>query len=519
MNDLRVVTERLGGSPLAALGIAADPRGTGWFGVAPAGAAAWAARARDVGARFAGHDWLAALRPALGPAGPATDRLEGVARAGGVVVTTGQQPGLAGGPLYTLHKALTARALAAAIEDACGIPAAPLFWAATDDADIDEARRAAVAGPDGVEWLEGPVHGAEGDAMGVRTLGDVVAAVEAVVRAAGRAPDPVLVRALRESHVADATVGGAFVALLRELLGPLGIPVLDAFHPALRTAASPHLRRALERGEAVAASLRARDASLAAAGHEPQVREVPGLSLVFAIDGGHKRRIPLADAPRRAREASPDGLAANVLLRPLLESLLVPTVAYAAGPGETSYFAQVGAVASAMEAPAPLAVPRWSGTIVEPHVARMMATRGIALGELEDPHAAEAMRARTLVDPKVLAAFARLRACLDEELAAIAAAATPEVPARSVEGTRLQLHGRADRLERRFLAAARRNDTELVRIMRVVRGALRPGGLRQERALAWWPFVARHGEALVRQLAEATGAHAGRLIAGTRDQA
>lgn len=519
VNDLRVVTERLGGSALAALAITADPRGAAWFAPAPSGADGWRRRANEVAARFAGRDWLAAIAPALGPPSAATARIEAVARAGGVLVTTGQQPGLAGGPLYTLHKALTAQAMAAAIERATGIPAAPLFWAATDDADIDEARRIAIAGPDGVHWLEGPALGAEGDVVWVRPLGDVLAAVDAVVRAAGSAPEQVLVRALRESHVADATVGGAYLALLRGFLGPLGIPVLDAFHPALRTAASPHLRRALERAEAIAAALRERDRDLVAAGFEPQVREVPGRSLVFSIDGGRKERIALHEATGAARQAPADGLAANVLLRPLLESLLVPTVAYAAGPGEVAYFAQVGAVAGALGVSQPLAVPRWSGTIIEPHVARMMATRGITLPELADPHAAEALRARTLVDPTVLAAFDRIRRAVDQELAIVAAGATREVPARSVEGTRLLLHGRADRLERRFLAAAKRTDTELVRIMTVVRGALRPGGLRQERALAWWPFVARHGEAVLAQLREATASHAARLVAGNRNQA
>ena len=519
MNDLRVVTERLGGSPLAALAIEADPRAAAWFEPRPSGVAGWRARAGTVAARFAGRDWLAAIAPALGPAGPATDRLEAVARAGGVLVTTGQQPGLAGGPLYTLHKALTAKALAAVIERETGVPAAPLFWAATDDADVDETRRIAIAGAEGVQWLEGPALGADGAAVQTRSLGDVLAAVESIVRAAGAAPDPTLVRALRNAYVADATIGGAYLALLRAVLGALEIPVLDAFHPALRLAASPHLRLALERGAAIAESVKARDHALVTAGFEPQVREVPGLSLVFRLTDGVKTRVPLADAARVAREAPPDGLSANVLLRPIIESLLLPTVGYAAGPGEVAYYAQAGAVAATLGAPVPLALPRWSGTIVEPHVARMMSGRGIRLEELADEHSAEAMRARTLIDPQVLAAFGRLRESIDESLAVVDAGAAPTVPRRSVEGTRLRLHARLDRLERRLVVAAKHGDTELVRVMRVVRAALRPGGARQERTLAWWPAVARHGDALLQRLLAAATVHAEHLVSGVRDPA
>ena len=54
-------------------------------------------------------------------------------------MTTGQQPGLFGGPIYTWSKALSALALANGLEQATGVPVAPVFWAATYDADFAEA--------------------------------------------------------------------------------------------------------------------------------------------------------------------------------------------------------------------------------------------------------------------------------------------------------------------------------------------------------------------------------------------
>ena len=66
---------------------------------------------------------------------------------GALVVTTGQQPGLFTGPLYTIHKALSAAALARRLEAEWQRPVVPVFWLAGDDHDFAEASRAA--------WLDG----------------------------------------------------------------------------------------------------------------------------------------------------------------------------------------------------------------------------------------------------------------------------------------------------------------------------------------------------------------------------
>src|SRR5688500_9310611 len=92
---LEVRTEPLGGSPLsraAQLGVApAD-----WFPPTPASLDEWRVRIESVRRQFAAGAWLQLLAPAIDAHGLAAERLATVATGAGVVVTTGQQPGLFG---------------------------------------------------------------------------------------------------------------------------------------------------------------------------------------------------------------------------------------------------------------------------------------------------------------------------------------------------------------------------------------------------------------------------------------
>src|SRR6202044_2549857 len=92
-------------------------------------------------------DRRAALVAALRATNGETAALDLLARPGTVAVVTGQQVGLFSGPAYTIYKALTAVRLAAQLSEQ-GIPAAPMFWLATEDHDVAEVNHAFVFGPD-----------------------------------------------------------------------------------------------------------------------------------------------------------------------------------------------------------------------------------------------------------------------------------------------------------------------------------------------------------------------------------
>jgi bacillithiol synthase len=479
----------------------------GWLVPRPHGAAAWRARGDEVRRRFAaselGRAWLSTLEPALQP----TERLRAVAAAGGIVITTGQQPGLFGGPLYTLYKALTALELADAMEAACGIPTAPVFWAATDDADLAEGSTTWVARHGGLDSFHLALAGP--------TLADAAlqpAVDEALARfvgALGSAPYQAAVEALRATYTATATAGTAYVGLLRRVLGPLGISVLDASHAAVRTAAEPLLRRALAEAKGVAAALRARTESIESAGLTPQVADVADLSLVFSYGSGQKQRVPIG-----GEAAGP--LSPNVLLRPIAESVILPTVAYVAGPGELAYFAQVTAVADALGVPAPLGVPRWSGLVIEPRIAELLERRRLTVDDLRaDPHGAETHYAQAAMPEALRASLDALRDAVSRCLHTVRVAADGlALPPASVDTTQGSIDHRIERLERRVRAAIKRRDGAVMAEFATLRAALHPLGEPQERVLSFIAMLAREGPALLDGVRAGARRHGTALIHG-----
>ena len=205
---------------------------------------------RDVAASVS-PDWLEALRDAIAPTGARGERGSNGARAArGSSSRRASSPGLFGGPLMSLVKAISARALADVLQQTLGVPVAPLFWAATDDADFDEAAVVSVALDGGARELRLQQHAPAGTPMARVPIGDDVHALaERLREAAGSAPHASYLDERARRPIAPArTVGDAYVMLLRQILEPLEIAVLDASHASVARAAAPlMLQRAGER--------------------------------------------------------------------------------------------------------------------------------------------------------------------------------------------------------------------------------------------------------------------------------
>ena len=211
-----------------------------------------------------------------------------------------------------------------------------------------------------------------------------------------------------------------------------------------------------------------------------------------------------ADLERIARE-EPGRLSPNVLLRPVIESALVPTVGYIAGPGELRYLALAEALYQPLGVPKQIAVPRWSGVLVEPRVTRSLEKFGATVAELFDGGAEVERRVlHGLVPPDFDPAFAEAQQTIEaayDRIVAVAKAIDPTLEKPATSSRSGALTGLGD-LEKRLLQAQKRRQGEVMTQLDRARTAIRPGGSPQERVIGLPALAGRYGFGFLDQLAD-----------------
>jgi bacillithiol synthase len=465
----------------------------------------------------------AGLEAAFVPSSAREAAVDKLRRPGALAVTTGQQPGLFTGPLYTIHKALSAAALARVLEERWGRPVVPVFWSAADDHDFAEASQTSwLAADGGVATAALPPRPSEAPLtpMYREPLGPGLEPALAQLEQ-GLPPSEfrdATLEWLRRHYRPEATVAGAYAGALADLVAEAGVVVLDSAHPAVKRAAAPLVLRALEQAavldddldrhaEARGVTSRTSGITVGDGASLVMLEGLQGRDRLIAHDGGFttrrsRERFTL-DQLRRIAEEDPTRLSPNVLLRPVVESALLPTVAYLAGPGELRYFGLTPPVYRRLGVERQLPMPRWSGLLVEPRVDRVLEKFGIGLDDLrEAPGVLEARLVRSQLPPEATAALQALRSALDEQYQVLTRAAEAIDPTltRPVQGARQQALGGTQDVEKKLVQhLKKRQETELGQIARA-RTAVLPNGKPQERVLTVAPFLARYGPALLEDL-------------------
>src|SRR5262249_41057389 len=158
-----------------------------------------------------------------------------------------------------------------------------------------------------------------------------------------------------------------------------GVVLLDGFDPALDSIAAPIYREVIESAGKLNQSLRERDQQLQSAGYHQQVRITESTTPLFIFENGARVPLHIAGPGKfiagnkeysRARlmevaATSPESFSPNVLLRPVVQDYLLPTLAYVGGAAEVAYFAQLGVLHETLVGRVTPILPRFSATLIE----------------------------------------------------------------------------------------------------------------------------------------------------------
>jgi bacillithiol biosynthesis cysteine-adding enzyme BshC len=436
-----------------------------------------------------------------------------------VVVITGQQAGLFGGPLFTLLKALTAMKLAEQVSRDHGVPVVPVFWIDAEDHDWPEVSGSTVLdsnlAPRTITLKDLP--GAGELPISRLTLDGQVEEAIAALGAALPASEftPSVLEAIAAAYRPGRGMAEAFGRFVESVLGPRGLVVYDSSDPAAKPLAAHVFAHELAHpGETAQLAARAGQA-LVAAGYHAQVTPAEGaVSLFYLNDGRHSVRFAGDRATVGARETSlsalleeveqaPQHFSPNVLLRPIVQDTLFPTICYVAGPNELAYLGQLRDVYAHFDVPMPLMYQRATATIVDSATLRFLGKYELPIeGLQQQDEAALNQLLQQQLPPTVELALTNASTLVAERMAEVAATVPQIDPTLegTVQSTLNRMQHDLRTLQNKVIQAAKRRDDTLRRQFQHAQALTFPNGHPQEREIGFVWFTNRYGPALIDRL-------------------
>ena len=433
-----------------------------------------------------------------------------------VAIVTGQQAGAFGGPLYTLLKAVTAVQLARRITDEYGVAAVPVFWVDSEDHDWDEVKTARVLDhafelrdvslPDADGAGTHPVATLRLDAR----VGDAVAALGAHLPPTEFTAE--VLSALRRCYRPGMTVSGAFAGWIDHLLGRHGLVVFDAADPAAKPLVTPLFTQELDQPCRTAKLATEAGEAMAALGHQPQVTPSEDAVALFYLDASGRHAIRkqdgrylVGDRSRTAEEmreeaaAHPERFSPNVLLRPLVQDRLFPTVCYVAGPSELAYQGQLRGIYREFGVEFPMLYSRATATLLDSGALRFLERYDVPFEAL---HAQDESALNRLLERQLPPTVEQALEDTDQRMAERARAMKDAVVTidptlgGAVDTTLERMRDTLKTLHAKIIQATKRKDETLRRQFTRTRTLAFPSGHPQERVLSVTFFVNRYGAAL-----------------------
>lgn len=429
-------------------------------------------------------------------------------------VCTAHQPNIFTGHLYFVYKIIHAIKLADQLSRQFeGCRFVPVYYMGNEDADIDELGEIEVNGLK-YKWAT-----RQTGAVGKMKVDDALLAMlnelsgHLLVDAYGGD----VVALLRKHYAKGRTIEQATFGLVHELFGDRGLIVLIADSPKLKTTFSNIIEEELKNGFSALAVKQ-----IVASFPEKYRLKPTGRDInLFYLTDGIRERVEKAstgfsisgtplkfayDELLKELEEHPERFSPNVVLRPLYQETVLPNVAFIGGGGELAYWLQLKGVFESAKVPFPVLVLRNSFTVVSERAAHLIAKLKLQTTDL--------FKTEKALTDMLIHRNADSKLELHEEMAVIVdvynnlkrhAGKVDKTLEIHVQALQVQAIKKIEKLEKKMVAAERKNQQVLVGHIAKLRSTLFPHGVLQERVENIFPFIAKYGFGFLDVLYENSG--------------
>jgi bacillithiol synthase len=441
-----------------------------------------------------------------------------------VAVVTGQQVGFFTGPLYTLYKTLTtiklAEKLSAQFPDYRFVP---MFWLESEDHDFDEVTHIHVVSasnevldlhygksPDGTS----PNLGAVGEVViDETTIAEIMTLLNQQLVQTEFSPK--VMELFTSAYQKGMTFTRSFVHLMNVLLENSGIIFVNPHDTELKQLLKPIFLQELQKGALTCQSVIHQSESLEQQYHA-QVKPRPVNLFMFQRGGRYGiephpdgfalkgiRQHYTQEELLKILDETPELFSPNVVLRPICQDFLLPTVAYVAGPSEIAYYAQFKTVYESFGIPEPIIYPRVSITIVEDRVQKVLTKFGLSCMDFfSDVELIKRRVTEQISDFKVDELFASTSGAIAENLTSLRGGLesidATLVPAMETTLNKIQIA--LNVLKEKTIAAQKRQHEVYLRQIDKTALHLFPNSNMQERQINVLYFLNKYGLEFVRWL-------------------
>lgn len=315
------------------------------------------------------------------------DSLDKLKQANSVVVIGGQQAGILTGPLYSIHKIISIIKLAEQKERQLGVPVIPVFWIAGEDHDFHEVNHVFIPTEQKTSKWKYPEK-----VLQKKMVTDIVldkeicrSWVNQVIEHFGETNNTKQILSFAEEQLMKSTTFVDFFSnLVMELFKDYGLLIVDSGDSQFRQLQKEFFIQQIQHHKDITSHLLEQQSIISKAGFPLTIETSESAANLFYYNKRLNERILLEfdsqnncfvgksgvisftyDELAAIASEDPAKLSNNVVTRPLMQEWLFPTIAFIAGPGEISYWAELKLVFEHFGIQMPPIVPRLNITFLD----------------------------------------------------------------------------------------------------------------------------------------------------------